>query len=170
MTVLWARSTHVPRTLSSWRTSPNARFTSTTTTSPMFDKILIANRGEIACRVMKTAKRLGVKTVAVYSEADKDSMHVQMADEAYCIGPAASAESYLRMDKIMDIAHKTKSQAIHPGYGFLSENSKFAAAVADGGLQFIGPPSQSIIDMGSKSASKNIMIAANVPGILIHLT
>ncbi|KAH6570365.1 hypothetical protein BASA61_009203 [Batrachochytrium salamandrivorans] len=131
--------------------------------SPLFDKILIANRGEIACRVMRTAKRLGIKTVAVFSEPDRNSMHVQMADEAYCIGPASSADSYLRMDKILDVARRTKSMAIHPGYGFLSENSGFAEAVATSGMTFIGPPAQAIIDMGSKSASKYIMQDAKVP-------
>ncbi|KAJ3027341.1 UNVERIFIED_CONTAM: Methylcrotonoyl-CoA carboxylase subunit alpha, mitochondrial [Siphonaria sp. JEL0065] len=132
---------------------------------PLFDKILIANRGEIALRVMRTAKRLGVKTVAVYSEADKDAMFVKtiQADEAYLIGPAASSESYLRMDKILEVAKRSKAQAIHPGYGFLSENSAFADAVEKAGLTFIGPPSQAIIDMGSKSASKEIMINAGVP-------
>ncbi|KAJ3411180.1 Methylcrotonoyl-CoA carboxylase subunit alpha, mitochondrial [Chytridiales sp. JEL 0842] len=130
---------------------------------PLFDKILIANRGEIACRVMRTAKKLGVKTVAVYSEADRDAMHVKMADEAYLIGPAASAESYLRMDKIIDVAKRSGAQAIHPGYGFLSENAAFAAECAKHDLVFIGPPPQAIIDMGSKSASKEIMEAAQVP-------
>ncbi|RKO90559.1 methylcrotonoyl-coenzyme A carboxylase 1 [Blyttiomyces helicus] len=133
------------------------------TRKPLFDKILIANRGEIACRVMRTAKRLGVKTVAVYSEADRDSMHVQMADEAYLIGPAASAESYLKMEKIINVAKASGAQAIHPGYGFLSENASFAEAVTDSGIEFIGPPVKAIIDMGSKSASKYIMEAANVP-------
>ncbi|KAI8923457.1 carbamoyl-phosphate synthase L chain, ATP binding domain-containing protein [Entophlyctis helioformis] len=133
------------------------------THAPLFDKILIANRGEIACRVMRTAKRLGIKSVAVFSDADRNSMHVQMADEAYNIGPAASAESYLRMDKILNIAKISQSKAIHPGYGFLSENAGFAEAVAASGLSFIGPPAQSIVDMGSKSASKYIMQAANVP-------
>jgi 3-methylcrotonyl-CoA carboxylase alpha subunit len=124
---------------------------------------LIANRGEIACRVMRTAKKLGIQTVAIYSEADKNSMHVQLADEAYCVGPAESSKSYLRWEKIIEIAKNSKAKAIHPGYGFLSENSDFADQVQQHGLEFIGPPSQSIVDMGSKSASKNIMIAAGVP-------
>ncbi|KAJ3202605.1 Methylcrotonoyl-CoA carboxylase subunit alpha, mitochondrial [Dinochytrium kinnereticum] len=135
---------------------------------PLFDKILIANRGEIACRVMRTAKKLGIKSVAVYSEADRNAMHVAMdfflkADEAYLIGPAASSESYLRMEKIIDVAKRSGAQAIHPGYGFLSENAAFAGLVKSSGLEFIGPPAQAIIDMGSKSASKEIMIKANVP-------
>ncbi|KIJ45948.1 hypothetical protein M422DRAFT_74953 [Sphaerobolus stellatus SS14] len=130
---------------------------------PLFDKILIANRGEIACRVIRTAKKLGIKTVAVYSEVDKDSLHVRMADEAYCIGPAPSSESYLRADKIIDIAHKTGAQAVHPGYGFLSENSGFAERLAEEGIVFIGPPASAIRSMGSKSESKDIMIAADVP-------
>ncbi|KAI9327896.1 hypothetical protein BDR26DRAFT_874718 [Obelidium mucronatum] len=112
---------------------------------------------------MRTAKRLGVKTVAVFSEADRDALFVKTADEAYLIGPAASADSYLRMDKILDVAKRSNAQAIHPGYGFLSENSSFADAVEKAGLTFIGPPSQAIIDMGSKSASKEIMINAGVP-------
>ncbi|KAI9089861.1 carbamoyl-phosphate synthase L chain, ATP binding domain-containing protein [Phlyctochytrium arcticum] len=130
---------------------------------PLFNKILIANRGEIACRIMRTAKKLGVKTVAVFSEADRDTMHVQMADESYCIGPAASAESYLKMEKIIGVAKQSGAQAIHPGYGFLSENASFAEAVTNAGLVFIGPPKQAIIDMGSKSESKKIMEAAGVP-------
>ncbi|GAM24203.1 hypothetical protein SAMD00019534_073780 [Acytostelium subglobosum LB1] len=128
-------------------------------------KVLIANRGEIACRVMRTAKKRGVKTVAVYSEADKNSMHVSMADEAYLIGPAPAKDSYLRADKIMEIAKRSGAQAIHPGYGFLSENSDFADLCEREGIIFIGPPSSAIIAMGSKSASKDIMIKANVPTI-----
>ncbi|KAF9260843.1 hypothetical protein L218DRAFT_981142 [Marasmius fiardii PR-910] len=130
---------------------------------PHFDKILVANRGEIACRVIRTAKKLGIRCVAVYSEADKDSMHVQLADEAYCIGPAPSSESYLRIDKIIEICHRSGAQAVHPGYGFLSENSKFAERLSEEGLVFIGPPASAIVSMGSKSESKNIMFAAGVP-------
>ncbi|ORY31228.1 putative methylcrotonoyl-coenzyme A carboxylase 1 [Naematelia encephala] len=130
---------------------------------PHFDKILIANRGEIACRIIRTARRLGVRTVAVYSEVDKDCMHVAMADEAYCIGPAPSSESYLRADKILAVAARSGAQAIHPGYGFLSESPEFAAQVAAAGLAFIGPPPSAIRSMGSKRESKDIMLAAEVP-------
>ncbi|WVQ85814.1 hypothetical protein IAT38_007982 [Cryptococcus sp. DSM 104549] len=128
-----------------------------------FKKILIANRGEIACRIMRTARRLGIKTVAVFSEPDRDCMHVAMADEAYCIGPAASSESYLKMDKILQVASFTGAEAIHPGYGFLSESPIFAERVAAAGLVFVGPPAQAIRSMGSKKESKEIMLAAGVP-------
>ncbi|KAF8919252.1 Pre-ATP-grasp domain-containing protein [Mucidula mucida] len=130
---------------------------------PHFDKILIANRGEIACRVIRTAKKLGIKTVAVYSEVDQDALHVQMADEAYCIGLAPSSESYLRMDKIIDVCRQSGAQAVHPGYGFLSENATFAERLHNEGIVFIGPPSSAIVSMGSKSESKHIMISAGVP-------
>ncbi|KAI6063090.1 Methylcrotonoyl-CoA carboxylase subunit alpha, mitochondrial [Aix galericulata] len=126
-------------------------------------KILIANRGEIACRVMRTAKKMGVKSVAVYSEADKNSMHVAMADEAYCIGPAPSQQSYLAMEKIIKVAKASAVEAIHPGYGFLSENTEFAELCKQEGIIFIGPPSSAIRDMGIKSTSKAIMSAAGVP-------
>lgn len=127
------------------------------------NKILIANRGEIACRVVKTAKRLGVRTVAVYSEADVNSLHTKVADEAYCIGPAASQKSYLRGDKILEVAKQTGCQAIHPGYGFLSENVEFAELCQKEGVVFMGPPATAIRDMGIKSTSKAIMAAAGVP-------
>nr|CAG4643783.1 EOG090X02EP [Lepidurus arcticus] len=127
------------------------------------NKVLIANRGEIACRVVRTAKRLGIRTVAVYSDADKNSMHVSMADEAFRIGVAASQESYLRQDRILDVAKRTGAQAIHPGYGFLSENTEFAELCAKSGLIFIGPPASAIRDMGIKSTSKYIMAEAGVP-------
>ncbi len=129
----------------------------------MFTKILIANRGEIACRVIKTAKRLGIRTVAVYSDADQHALHVNLADEAIHIGAAPSSESYLLSDRIIAAAQKTQAQAIHPGYGFLSENAEFAKACADNHLVFIGPPASAIEAMGSKSAAKAIMEQANVP-------
>ncbi|MGI4847157.1 MAG: acetyl/propionyl/methylcrotonyl-CoA carboxylase subunit alpha [Janthinobacterium lividum] len=129
----------------------------------MFTKILIANRGEIACRVAATARRLGIRTVAVYSDADAHAAHVLACDEAVRIGPAAAAESYLRGDKIIEVALATGAQAIHPGYGFLSENAGFAQACADAGLVFIGPPASAIRAMGSKSAAKTLMQQARVP-------
>jgi propionyl-CoA carboxylase alpha chain len=128
----------------------------------MFKKILIANRGEIACRIIKTAKKMGIATVAVYSEADRDAMHVELADEAVPIGPAPSRESYLAADKIIDAAKKTGAQAIHPGYGFLSENEDFARRVEQEGLVFIGPKHASIAAMGDKIASKKLAQAAKV--------
>jgi len=128
-------------------------------------KVLIANRGEIACRVMKTAKLLGIQTVAVYSDADRNSMHVAMADQAVRIGPPASGQSYLRGDKILEVAKLTGAQAIHPGYGFLSENVEFAEQCQKEGVIFVGPPSSAIRDMGIKSTSKIIMEAAGVPVI-----
>ena len=129
----------------------------------MFTKILIANRGEIACRVAATTHRLGVKSVAVYSEADANAKHVAVCDEAVPIGPASAKESYLRADKIIEAALATGAQAIHPGYGFLSENADFAAACAQAGLVFIGPPASAIRAMGSKSAAKTLMEKAKVP-------
>jgi len=129
----------------------------------MFSKILIANRGEIACRVIKTARRLGIKTVAVYSDADRNARHVAMADEAVHIGPSAARESYLVADRIIDAARRTGAQAIHPGYGFLSENAGFADACAAAGIVFIGPPAASIHAMGSKIEAKKIMERAGVP-------
>jgi 3-methylcrotonyl-CoA carboxylase alpha subunit len=129
----------------------------------MFDKILIANRGEIACRVIRTARRLGIRTVAVYSEADAGALHVAMADEATLIGPAPAAESYLKADAVLAAAKASGAQAIHPGYGFLSENAGFAEACATNGVVFIGPPVGAIQAMGSKSESKRLMEKAGVP-------
>ena len=129
----------------------------------MFTKILIANRGEIACRVAATARRMGIKTVAVYSEADAGAKHVAVCDEAVLIGPAPARESYLRGEKIIEVALATGAQAIHPGYGFLSENAGFADAVQAAGLVFIGPPAASMRAMGSKSSAKQLMESASVP-------
>ncbi len=135
----------------------------------MFKKILIANRGEIACRVMKTAQKMGIKTVAVYSDADKDALHVEMADEAIHIGPPAAAESYLVIDKIIAACKETGAEAVHPGYGFLSENPKFAQALADNGIAFIGPNIKAVEVMGDKIESKKFANEAKVntvPGYL----
>jgi len=134
----------------------------------MFKKILIANRGEIACRVIKTAKKMGIKTVAVYSEADKDAMHVMLADEKVCIGPAPSKESYLVMDKIIAACKETGAEAIHPGYGFLSENDDFSRRVEEEGIKFIGPKHYSIARMGDKIASKKLAREAGVNTIPGH--
>ncbi len=129
----------------------------------MFTKILIANRGEIACRIIQTAHRMGIQCVAVYSEADRNARHVALADEAFLLGPAPSKESYLKADLILDVAKKSGAQAIHPGYGFLSENAGFARACEQAGIEFIGPPASAIDAMGSKSAAKQIMGDAGVP-------
>ncbi len=129
----------------------------------MFNKILIANRGEIACRGIKTARRMGIRTVAVYSEADTNARHVRLADEAVLLGPAAARESYLVADKIIDACKRTGAQAVHPGYGFLSENEEFAEALAANGITFIGPPASAIRAMGSKSEAKKLMGTAKVP-------
>jgi len=129
----------------------------------MFNKILIANRGEIACRVIKTARRMGIATVAVYSEADANARHVRLADEAVLIGPPPARQSYLLADKILEAAKGSGAQAVHPGYGFLSENEAFAEACAAAGIVFVGPPASAIRAMGSKSAAKALMSRAGVP-------
>src|ERR671919_395157 len=129
----------------------------------MLKSLLIANRGEIACRIIRTARRLGVRTVAVYSDADAKALHVRMADEAVHIGPSPAAESYLRGEKIIAAAKAAGAEAIHPGYGFLSENADFAQAVIDAGLIWVGPKPASIRAMGLKDAAKKLMAQAGVP-------
>ena len=135
----------------------------------MFKTILIANRGEIACRVIKTARRMGIRTVAVYSEADRDALHVEMADDAVLIGPPAAAESYLLIDRIVEACKKTGAQAVHPGYGFLSEREAFPRALQENGIVFIGPNPGAIAAMGDKIESKKAAAKAKVstvPGFL----
>ena len=129
----------------------------------MFHTILIANRGEIACRVIRTARRMGIRTVAVFSDADRNALHVELADEAYPIGPAPARDSYLNVTAVLDAARLSGAQAIHPGYGFLSENADFADACAAARIVFIGPPPAAIRAMGSKSAAKSLMGQADVP-------
>ncbi len=129
----------------------------------MFASVLIANRGEIACRIIKTAKKMGIRTIAVYSDADRLAQHVEMADEAFHIGPAVAAQSYLDSDKILDVAARSGAEAIHPGYGFLSENAEFAQRVLEAGLVWIGPPPDAIRAMGLKDAAKSLMEEAGVP-------
>ncbi len=129
----------------------------------MFKKILIANRGEIACRVIRACREMGISTVAVYSEADRDSLHVRMADEAVHIGPPPSNESYLRADKIIEAALSTGAEAIHPGYGFLSENAEFVRKVTAAGIVFIGPPPEAMEGLGGKMSARKIAIGAGVP-------
>ncbi|MDE0944638.1 MAG: ATP-grasp domain-containing protein, partial [Alphaproteobacteria bacterium] len=135
----------------------------------MFSKILIANRGEIACRVIRSAQAMGIATVAVYSEADAGALHVEMADEAIAIGPAAAAESYLVTERILDAIKRSGAEAVHPGYGFLSENPAFAQALTDLGVAFIGPPVGAIEAMGDKIASKKLALAAGVSSVPGHL-
>ena len=129
----------------------------------MFRKILIANRGEIAVRVMRACREMGIRTVAVYSDVDRKSLHVRYADQAFHIGPAPSTESYLRIDRILDAAKRSGAEAIHPGYGFLAENPEFARACADAGLVFIGPPVAAMELMGSKTTSRHTLIQAGLP-------
>src|SRR5690606_16261257 len=131
----------------------------------IFNKILIANRGEIALRIIRTCKEMGIKTVAVYSTADRESLHVRFADEAVCIGPPSSAESYLSIPKIMAAVEITNADAVHPGYGFLAENADFAEVCAEYGIKFIGPTPEQIRKMGDKITAKETMIKAGVPVI-----
>ena len=129
----------------------------------MFRTLLIANRGEIACRIARTARRLGIETIAVYSEADAGALHVHAADRAYPIGPAPARESYLNIGRIIETARMAGAEAIHPGYGFLSENAEFAEACAAAGIVFVGPPASAMRAMGSKSAAKALMEKSGVP-------
>ena len=129
----------------------------------MFKKILIANRGEIAVRVIRACREMGIRSVAVFSDVDRASLHVRKADEAYHIGPATASESYLNMDKILDVARRSGAEAIHPGYGFLSENADFAQACEDAGIKFIGPTAAAMEAMGSKTRARQAMEKAGVP-------
>src|SRR5476649_1289997 len=135
----------------------------------LFDKILIANRGEIACRVIRSCKKLGIKTVAVYSEADADALHVREADEKVLIGPPPSAQSYLLIEKIVAACKKTGAQAVHPGYGFLSEKQEFQKALASAGIAFIGPDARAIHAMGDKIESKKLAQKVGVSTVPGHL-
>ncbi len=129
----------------------------------MFKKVLVANRGEIACRVIRTLREMGIRSVAVYSDVDRAALHVRMADEAVPIGEAPASSSYLRFDRVLEAIKQTKADAVHPGYGFLSENAAFAKACADSGVVFIGPPASAISSMGSKTAARDLMSKAGVP-------
>ena len=129
----------------------------------MIKSLLIANRGEIACRIIKTAKRMGLRTIAVYSQADANALHVRLADEAHLIGGAAASDSYLRSGRILSVAKEAGADAVHPGYGFLSENADFAELTADAGMIFVGPPPSAIREMGLKDRAKEIMVKADVP-------
>ena len=129
----------------------------------MFQKILIANRGEIAVRIIRACREMGIESVAVYSEADKESMHVQLADEAYCVGTAKSADSYLKIDQIIAAAEVGNVDAIHPGYGFLSENAHFNEVCRSSGFEFIGPSPQAMEKLGDKNTARSMAIANDVP-------
>src|SRR3712207_4064908 len=129
----------------------------------MFSKILVANRGEIAIRIIRACEELGIPSVAVYSEADRDALHVRRADEAYLLGPAPASESYLNIEKILEVCREAGADAVHPGYGFLAENAPFAKALEDAGITFIGPPASAIDAMGSKTNARDLMKKAGVP-------
>ena len=131
----------------------------------MFSKILVANRGEIAVRIIRACKEMGIASVAVFSEADRHALHVALADESYCIGPAEAGESYLRQDRILSVALISGAQAIHPGYGFLSENPHFAALCQKNGVAFIGPSAQTMEQIGDKAVIKRMMADAGLSGV-----
>src|SRR6266699_3842632 len=131
----------------------------------MFKKILIANRGEIAVRIIRACRELGIQSVAVFSDADRKSLHVRLANEAYAIGPAPSRESYLRIDKLMDVARRAGCDAVHPGYGFLSENAALPRACIDAGITFIGPPAEAMESLGSKTAGRQLARRVEVPTV-----
>jgi len=128
----------------------------------MLKKILIANRGEIACRVIETCQKMGIRTVAIYSDADRLAKHVKMADEAYNVGPAPTAESYLRIDRILEVIEESGADGVHPGYGFLSENAEFSRRLAEAGITFIGPGEKAVAAMGDKITSKRLAAEAGV--------
>ena len=129
----------------------------------MFESLLIANRGEIAVRIIRACREMGIRAIAIYSEADRRALHVLEADEAYCVGPAQSSESYLRIDRILEAARESGAQAVHPGYGFLAERAPLSQAVEDAGLIFVGPKAETILAMGDKTEARRRMLKAGVP-------